>query len=128
MGWGWLPVVITNDSPMPCFLSGIPTVQLMAGPASPLPTNQHNGPPRNWHGTYKVARVVLAANQSASFTVIVQANPVSGQACPQVSGVELTLAGITGNLLTTTDDFGPCGGIVFVLPIRPGVAPVQLPT
>jgi hypothetical protein len=127
MGTDWLPVVIKNDSPLSCFLSGIPTVQLIAGPASPLPTKQQDGPPSNWHRSYNVSRVVLAASQSGSFTVVFQANSVGGEACPQASGLEVTVPGVARSLWATTD-FAPCGGLVFVLPIRTGVAPVQEPT
>lgn len=125
MGTAVVPIAITNDSAMPCVISGTPTVQLRASLTSSLPTQERDGPPKAWGLKVRVELVPLAAGESASFTVIYEDNPVVGQTCPSASGLEITLPGLPGFLWATTS-IAPCGGVINVTPIRPGVQPVKV--
>jgi hypothetical protein len=127
VGTSWAAIVVTNDSPFACYLSGTPTIHLMGSPAVPLPTTEHVGPPSVWHRHYPASRIPLRAAQSASFTVVFADNAVGNQSCPEANVVGVTFPGIAGMLWATTH-IAPCGGLVFVLPIRAGTRPVQEPS
>jgi hypothetical protein len=127
MGTGWAAIVVTNDSPIACYLSGTPTIHLMTSPGAPLLTTEHVGPPSTWHRHYAATRIPLRSNQSASFTVVFEDNAVGDQTCPEADVVAVTFPGTVGMLWAATH-IAPCGGLVFVLPIRAGTRPVKEPS
>ncbi len=51
---------VKNASPVACFVSGLPNVQLLAQGGADLPTNGHS---RRSPGTATAARIVLAARR-----------------------------------------------------------------
>ena len=98
-------LTLTNASSSPCFVSGIPDVQLLDAKGSPLPTHQSAAQP----GTQTAARVVLPPNGAAA---------LDARFSPDVAG--------TGDLQTgrcepvaTTLQVTPAGGGSLDAPIHP---------
>jgi hypothetical protein len=105
--------VFTNVSATPCSLDGYPTMQLYGRTGRPFTTTMKDdltpGP----------QAVTLASGASATFRSSYSDVP-SGSKCPISTVAQITAPNVTASLFIPAM-LAPCGGIVHVSAVRPGI-------
>jgi hypothetical protein len=113
--------VLTNSGTRPCTLDGYPTVQLVAESGN-LSTTQSNGNDGVTSVSATSALVTIAAGAAASFVLQYSDVPTGTQACPAATGLDIQLPGGGVGVLASTE-IDPCGGDLYISPVRAGTAP-----
>lgn len=114
-------VVLTNDSAQSCTLEGFPTVQLSASGQN-VATNQTDGnPPAGAPESLTPTLVTFTAGAAGSFVFQYIDVPSGNQECNSASALQITLPG-GGGTVTASANVAPCGGDIYVSPVRAGTA------
>ena len=113
--------VLTNTGAQPCTLDGYPAVQLVAANGS-LSTTQSNGNDGVTSVSTTPELVTIAAGGSASFVLQYSDVPTGIEACPAATQLQIVLPG-GGGTVPASADIDPCGGDLYVSPVRAGTAP-----
>jgi hypothetical protein len=113
--------VLTNTGAHPCTLNGYPAVQLVAESGN-LSTTQTNG--NGWVTSVSVTPelVTIAAGGAASFVLQYSDVPGGTAACPPATWLDIQLPG-GGGTVTASVNIAPCGGDLYISPVRTGSAP-----
>ncbi|HUY10270.1 MAG TPA: DUF4232 domain-containing protein [Candidatus Dormibacteraeota bacterium] len=119
--------VLTNTGSTSCTLDGYPYVQLLDGSGNALGTT----PIESNDGVTSVSllpeTVTLAVGGTASFALQYEDVPTGSQTCPAAASMRIYLPGTADTTapspVTVSTDIAPCGGIVYLSPIRAGTSP-----
>jgi len=115
-------VVLTNDSSAACSLKGFPTLQLLNAGVN-LTTNQTDGiSPAGAPENLTPTLVTIAPDSAASFVVQWLDVPTGAQQCAVAWELGIHLPGGGGAVTAAVDGIMPCGGDLYVAPIRAGTA------
>jgi hypothetical protein len=114
--------VLTNDSSATCSLDGFPTLQLMNG-ATDVSTTQTDGiSPAGAPVSLTQTLVNIAPDTAASFVVQWLDVPTGSQECNSGYELGITLPGGGGKVTVAMGQIMPCGGDLYVSPVRAGTA------
>jgi len=115
-------IVLIDTGTASCALDGYPTVTLV-GISGDLPTTQTNGNDGIPSVSTTPAVVTIAAGGTASFVLQYRDVATGAQTCPTATQLQIVLPGGGGALVADLTGVNPCGGVVYVSPVRSGIAP-----
>jgi hypothetical protein len=115
-------IVLTNDSVAACSLSGFPRLQLTNGSADVTTTQVDGNPPGGAPISDTPTLVNIAPDTAGSFVVQWLDVPTGSQQCNAAYALAITLPGGGGDVTAATGQIMPCGGDLYVSPVRAGTA------
>ncbi|MGA8427392.1 MAG: DUF4232 domain-containing protein [Candidatus Dormiibacterota bacterium] len=115
-------IVLTNDSTTACSLDGFPTLQLMNGNTDVITTEAEGNAPAGAQINDTPTLVNIAPDTAASFVVQWLDVPTGSQQCNAAYELGITLPGGGGKVIVAMGQIMPCGGDLYVSPVRPGTA------
>jgi hypothetical protein len=116
-------IVLTNDSAVACSLNGFPKLQLMNGGTEVTTTQADGNPPGGAPISDTPTLVNIAPDTAGSFVVQWLDVPTGSQQCNAAYELGITLPGGGGEVTAATGQIMPCGGDLYVSPVRAGTAP-----
>jgi len=115
-------IVLTNDSASACSLDGFPTLQLMNGGTAVSTTQANGNPPAGAQISDTPTRVNIAPDTAGSFVVQWLDVPTGTQQCNTAYELGISLPGGGGKVTAAMGQIMPCGGDLYVSPVRSGAA------
>jgi hypothetical protein len=115
-------IVLTNDSTVTCSLDGFPTLQLMSGSTDVSTTQTDGNSPAGAQISDTPTLVNIAPDTAGSFVVQWLDVPTGVQQCTAAYEVAITLPGGGGKVTVAMGLIMPCGGELYVSPVRSGTA------
>jgi hypothetical protein len=115
-------VVLTNDSTVTCSLNGFPMLQLMNGSTDVSTTQAEGTSPGGAPVSDTPTLVNIAPDTAGSFVVQWLDVPTGSQECNAAYELGITLPGGGGKVTAATGQIMPCGGDLYVSPVRAGTA------
>jgi Protein of unknown function (DUF4232) len=115
-------IVLTNDSAATCSLDGFPTLQLMNGSTDVSTTQTDGNSPPGAQISDTPTLVNIAPDTAASFVVQWLDVPTGSQECNAAYELGITLPGGGGKVTAAIGQIMPCGGDLYVSPVRAGTA------
>jgi len=114
--------VLTNDSTVACSLNGFPKLQLLNGSTDVSTTQTDGNPPAGAQINDTPTLVNIGPDTAASFVVQWLDVPTGSQACSAAFELGITLPGGGGGVIAAMGQIMPCGGDLYVSPVRAGTA------
>jgi hypothetical protein len=115
-------IVLTNDSASACSLDGFPTLQLMNGSTAVSTTQTDGNSPAGAQISDTPTLVNIAPDTAGSFVVQWLDVPTGSQQCNAASELGISLPGGGGKVTAAMGQIMPCGGDLYVSPVRAGAA------
>ncbi|MGP8249375.1 MAG: DUF4232 domain-containing protein [Candidatus Dormibacteria bacterium] len=115
-------VILTNDSGVACSLNGFPKLQLLNGSTDVSTTQAEGNPPGGAPISDTPALVDIAPDTAGSFVVQWLDVPTGSQQCNSAYELGITLPGGGGEVTAAMGQIMPCGGDLYVSPVRAGTA------
>jgi hypothetical protein len=115
-------IVLTNDGAATCSLDGFPTLQLMNGSADVSTTQTDGNSPAGAQINDTPTLVNIAPDTAGSFVVQWLDVPTGSQQCNAAYEIAITLPGGGGKVTAAMGEIMPCGGDLYVSPVRAGTA------
>lgn len=115
-------IVLTNDSTASCSLDGFPTLQLMNGTTDVSTTQTDGNSPAGAQISDTPTLVNIAPDSAASFVVQWLDVPTGSQQCNAAYELGISLPGGGGKVMAAMGQIMPCGGDLYVSPVRAGTA------
>jgi hypothetical protein len=115
-------IVLTNDSAGSCSLDGFPNLQLLNGSTNVSTTQTDGNSPAGAQINDTPTLVDLAPDTAGSFVVQWLDVPTGSQQCNAAYELGITLPGGGGKVTAAVGQIMPCGGDLYVSPVRAGTA------
>ena len=115
-------IVLTNDSTAACSLDGFPTLQLMNGGTDVSTTQTDGNSPAGAQISDTPTLVNIAPDTAGSFVVQWLDVPTGSQQCNAANELGISLPGSAGKVTAAVGQIMPCGGDLYVSPVRAGTA------
>lgn len=124
-GHGLLGFAMQNAGSASCSTVGYPGIQFVSGRGAALPTRDIRTT-TDFFGTTKLARLMVAPGQSASFRLGVSHGAATKQACVTAGSVQVIVPNDTSTTrIAIPGGVYECGGAVTVSPMQPGDSAYQ---